>query len=318
MKKPRIIGEYTGEEKGPMVVIFGNMHGNEPAGSRAIDLMIKMIEVEPITNPRFKFKGKILGLTGNLKATQQNIRFIDTDLNRCWKSETIKNIKNSGFASLNSEEKEIKETLDLLQSKIEEYKPEKVFYLDLHTTSSTGGIFTIVPDIKESVEVALKLNAPVILGLMKGVKGTSTEFFSSNFMGIPSISLTFESGNHSDILSVNRAIAFMTNLMTIIGNFDAEHVENRHNQLLKEFSDGLPKLSRLLYKHGIEPSDKFIMKSGYKNFQKIEKNEILAYDKNGAIKAPYGGRILMPLYQKMGEDGFFIIEEIHDINNCCK
>ncbi|HHH52503.1 MAG TPA: succinylglutamate desuccinylase, partial [Bacteroidetes bacterium] len=74
MHSTRIIGEYTGNERGPLVILFGNMHGNEPAGTKAIDLMIKMIEVEPVTNPKFKFKGKILGLIGNLEATKKGIR----------------------------------------------------------------------------------------------------------------------------------------------------------------------------------------------------------------------------------------------------
>ncbi len=318
MNKKRIIGEYQGTEKGPLLVIFGNMHGNEPAGYRAIDLMIKMIEVEPITNPKFNFKGKILGITGNLKAANKGVRFLKKDLNRCWQPDIIEKINNTPVDKLHAEEKEIKEIIELLTNEINDYKPEKLYFLDLHTTSSTGGIFTIVPDIKESVEIALKLNAPVILGLLNGVKGTSTEYFSKEFLNIPSVSLTFESGNHNDILSVNRAIAAMTNLMTIIGNFESEHVENRHNALLQEFSQGLPKLSKLLYKHQITPKDNFIMNPGYKNFQKIKKGEILAKDNNGIVKSPYDGRILMPLYQKLGEDGFFIIKEISDIKDCCK
>ncbi len=318
MDNKRIIGEFEGSEKGPLLIVFGNMHGNEPAGAKAIDLMVKMLEVEPITNPKFNFKGKIIGITGNLKATNQNIRFIDKDLNRCWHPEIVEKAENSTFEQLNAEEQEIKEIIQLLIKKISDYKPEKIYFLDLHTTSSTGGIFTIVSDIKESVEIGIKLNAPVVLGLLNGVKGTSTEYFSHSFMGIPTVSLTFESGNHHDNLSVNRAIAVMTNLMTLIGNFEAEHVENRHNFLLQEFSNGLPKLSKLLYKHSIVPSDNFAMKPGYMNFQKIKKGEILAKDKNGNIQSPFSGRILMPLYQKLGEDGFFIIKEIKEIEDCCK
>jgi succinylglutamate desuccinylase len=48
----------------------------------------------------------------------------------------------------------------------------------------------------------------------------------------------------------------------------------------------------------------------YNNFDPIAKGEVLAYDKNGPIKSPYGGLILMPLYQKQGDDGFFVIQEI--------
>ena len=313
----RVIGSFEGKEKGTLLIVFGGMHGNEPAGYKAIDLMIKMIEVEPITNPNFVFKGKILGLIGNLKAKIQGVRYLSEDLNRCWYPEKIKKINSLEYNQLGTEEQEIKEILEIIHREIREYKPENVFILDLHTTSSKGGIFTIVPDDLNTVQKAIQLNAPVILGLLNGVKGTSTEYFSGDVLGVPSTSLTFESGNHNDILSVNRAIAALTNLMTITGNFDKKHVENRHDKLLKEFSEGLPKLSRLLYKHKISEKDGFKMKPGYNNFQEISKGEILAEDKNGNIISQYDGRILMPLYQKQGEEGFFIIEEIKDFKNCC-
>ena len=44
---------------------------------------------------------------------------------------------------------------------------------------------------------------------------------------------------------------------------------------------------------------------------KVKKGELIAKDKNGDIFSPANGRILMPLYQKQGEDGFFIIKEIN-------
>lgn len=314
----RIIGSYEGKEKGSLLIAFGGMHGNEPAGDKAIDLMIKMLEVEPITNPDFEFKGKIIGLRGNLKAKAKGVRFIEEDLNRCWSKHKIQKIQNLEYNQLNAEEQEVKEILEIIHNEVQSYKPDNIFVLDLHTTSSNGGIFTIVPDNKNTVKNAIKLNAPVILGLLNGVKGTSTQFFSSDILGITTTSLTFESGNHDDILSVNRAIAALTNLMTITGNFSKEHVENRHNKLLKDFSKGLPKLSKLLYKHNISSNDNFKMKPGYNNFQKIKKGEVLAFDKNGEITSSYDGRILMPLYQKQGKEGFFIIKEIDDFDNCCK
>lgn len=317
MNNKRIIGSYEGEERGPLLIVFGGMHGNEPAGYRAIDLMIKMIEVEPITNPGFSFRGKILGLIGNLKAKEKGVRYIDEDLNRCWRDEKIERINSANFDSLGAEEQEIKEILEIIRKEIKEYQPNKVFVLDLHTTSSKSGIFTIVPNNIENINVAISLNAPVILGLLNGVSGTSTTYFNKTIDGTPCVSITFESGNHDDVLSINRAIAALTNLMTIIGCVDKEHVENRHNKLLKEFSKGLPKLSKLLYKHQINPSDQFKMKPGYTNFQKITKEEILAQDKNGYIRSEYDGRILMPLYQKQGAEGFFIIKEIKNIEDCC-
>mgnify|MGYP000026465552 CR=1 FL=1 len=72
----------------------------------------------------------------------------------------------------------------------------------------------------------------------------------------------------------------------------------------------LPSQVNVVYRHPIEEEDEFEMKPGYSNFQKIENGELLAKDKHGEIKSHKDGLILMPLYQKKGEDGFFIVEEV--------
>ncbi|HHJ50479.1 MAG TPA: succinylglutamate desuccinylase, partial [Phaeodactylibacter sp.] len=87
MQLERVIGRYTGKEKGPLLICFGGMHGNEPAGVRALEIMFKMLEVEPLSNPDFSFKGRLLGLRGNLRALQAKKRYIVKDLNRQWTPE---------------------------------------------------------------------------------------------------------------------------------------------------------------------------------------------------------------------------------------
>ena len=42
----------------------------------------------------------------------------------------------------------------------------------------------------------------------------------------------------------------------------------------------------------------------------LEKGEVLAIDGKGEIRARESGLIFMPLYQNLGDDGFFIVEEI--------
>ena len=90
MALERVIGQYTGEVKGPLLIVLGGMHGNEPAGVKAIDLLFKMLEVEPITNPEFKFHGKIIGIRGNLRALEEGKRFIVKDINRQWIPEQVR------------------------------------------------------------------------------------------------------------------------------------------------------------------------------------------------------------------------------------
>ena len=45
------------------------------------------------------------------------------------------------------------------------------------------------------------------------------------------------------------------------------------------------------------------------NFEKIEKGQIVAQDKNGNILSPNKGFLLMPLYQSKGKEGFYIIDK---------
>ena len=52
------------------------------------------------------------------------------------------------------------------------------------------------------------------------------------------------------------------------------------------------------------------MKPGFDNFDPVTRGDVLASDKNGAVTASESGLLLMPLYQKLGEDGFFIGREI--------
>ena len=91
----RIIGNYEGKEKGPLFICFGAMHGNEPAGVKALETIFRMLEIEPLRNPSFEFKGRFVGMVGNLKAFREHQRFLEKDLNRQWKGENMKRILNS-------------------------------------------------------------------------------------------------------------------------------------------------------------------------------------------------------------------------------
>jgi len=301
----RIIGEHIGENHGPLLVVFGAMHGNEPAGVKALEMIFKMLEVEPITNPSFQFSGRLIGLIGNLKAYQKQLRFIDRDLNRCWKSEWI----NSTQYDI-AEQEEMKEILHIIHSEITSYKPTELIILDLHTTSSYGGIFSIVSDSDRSTIIAKAFHAPVISGLMNTLSGTTLHYFNSDQFNIPTTAVTFESGQHTEQLSINRAIAAIVNCLKACEFVDEEHIENQHDKILIDYSKDLPNTVELIYSYSIQKDEQFVMKPGYKNFQPVSKGEILANNKNGPIICSHDSLILMPLYQKQGEDGYFLVKEI--------
>lgn len=305
----RVVAEFPGSEDGPLVVVLGALHGNEKAGVKALQYLQKMLEVEHITNPDFSFKGNLVGIIGNQKAYNLGERFIDIDINRHWDPIYISEIRSKPFNSLKAEDLEILQVLKVIDEAIHAYEPQKLYVLDLHTTSSDGGIFTIPSKEKESQEIAEAMYATVIKGMIDNIKGTTLHYFNDANFTIPTTAITFESGQHDDPKSINRAIAAAINFLRTIGCVESQDVENIHDKVLEEFVEDLPRLTKLVLRHSVSDDDNFKMLPGFKNFQKVSKDDLLATDKNGNIYAPEDGRLLMPLYQKKGEDGFFLVRE---------
>lgn len=313
MFENRIIASYEGVEKGPLFVCFGGVHGNERAGVHAIDLVGKMLEVEPITNPDFHYRGKFLGVRGNIQALEKGVRFIERDLNRSLTKANVERVMSQPAESLLAEDREIRDIVELIRHEIKTYQPDHMIVMDLHTTTAYGGIFTIAADDDpESIRLAVGLQAPVIMGVTKGLRGTTIEFFSSGLFDVKTTSVVFEAGQHEEALSVNRSIAAIINCMSSIGSVPAEDVENQHNYLLIEYSRNLPKVAEMVMRYEVNSDDNFVMQPNFKNFNQIKKGDLLAHDKSGPIYAPEAGLLLMPKYQDQGNDGFFIVKEILD------
>ena len=51
------------------------------------------------------------------------------------------------------------------------------------------------------------------------------------------------------------------------------------------------------------------MRDGYQNFQPIQSGEEIADDRRGPVRVGEDARLLMPLYQAQGSDGFFVVRE---------
>lgn len=309
----RLIGKYKGNKEGPLLVITAGMHGNEPAGVKALDLLFKMLEVEPMTNPDFSYKGEIIGLIGNMQAFSQNKRFIKNDINRAWDPQFVKQIRKANISLLQHEDLEIRGILDTIDEEIKRIQPKELYLLDLHTTSSDGGIFCITTGDPKSIQIGHDIHAPVILGLMNDISGTTLHYFCSENTGLPTTAIAFEGGKHDDPLSVNRCIAATINFMRAIGVILPEQVENRHDHILLDYSGRLPQVVEVVYKYHIEDNRKWQMQPGYQNFQSVTKGEWLATYDDKKILSPMDALLLMPLYQPQGEDGFFLALERKDI-----
>ena len=310
LSNPGIIGERSGSLPGPLLIVLTQIHGNEPAGKKAVESLFEIIDLEYTKNNNFDFRGKIVGVIGNLEASKKGVRFVDADLNRLWTNEKVEKIKNKDATSLNVEEIQQGRILEIINYYSSQDRDQQTVILDIHTTTADGGVFIIPSEDNKSKKIAQHIKAPVLNGFLKDLSGTVLHYFQkSNFPDQDICSLCFEAGQHNHPDSVDYALSAIIQCFTSIGGFYPEDVDPKHSQKLS--MNHLPKEAELIYSHRINDGDNFSMREDkiYKNFDKISKDELLAFDKYGEIRSKEEGMILMPLYQKQGNDGFFIIKE---------
>jgi len=301
--RDRLIGRIVGARPGPLLVATAGLHGNEPAGVAALDRIFQTIH-----DQRIPIRGEFLGLAGNLAALARGERAIDRDLNRHFKPERIVALRNGHPPDpAISEDRELVEVLEAIEPALSRAHDE-AFFIDLHTTSGKSAAFATVGDTLRNREFALRFRSPIILGLEEHIEGTLLEYLN----GLGYITMGFEGGRHQDPASVDLleagvwvALAAAGVLPTADGLAEVERAQRQ----LEQNRRGLPRVFEVRYRHPVQPEDRFRMRPGYESFQPLTQGEWVAEDRSGDIHAPAGGRILMPLYQTQGDDGFFVIRE---------
>lgn len=306
----RVITRHYGSERGPLFICIGGIHGNEPAGVSAIQLVATLLQVEPTINPDFVFRGRLLGLTGNVQALGEGKRYISMDMNRAFLRDRVDVILQSDPAELEDEDYELYELISLIRSEIEDYAPDRIVILDIHSTSAKGGIFVIASADPESVRIGKALYAPVILDFAREVQGTTLGYFNSENFERDIVTVVFECGQHNEPLSTNRAIAAIINCMRTIGCVSEDAVENKHDLILKQYAQGLPTVARMIERFEIPKGHRFAMVREYQNFDRVFAGETLAFDGDTPVLAQHDGMILLPRLQDQGDDGFFIVQPL--------
>lgn len=297
-----LLGEFVGDASGATLIVFGSVHGNEAGGALALQKIAK-------TLPEFatKLHGRVYFLAGNTRAIAKGVRFIDSDLNRHWTLENVKhNNPNSKITTKRAEDLEQTELLTILEEILTTAKAE-VYALDLHSTSADGVPFATVGDTLRNRDFAQKFPITILLGIEEQLDGTILEYLNNR----GTVTLGYEGGQHYAEQTIKNHEALVWLALVNSGILRREDLPDfeKHEEILKDVT-GKPRIVEIRYRHAIAEADDFKMELGYENFQPIKHGEVLANDKRGAIRANESGLILMPLYQKLGEDGFFLGREV--------
>ncbi|MCI5064472.1 succinylglutamate desuccinylase/aspartoacylase family protein [bacterium] len=285
-EEKRIIGEIGPVDSECVFVCVGGLHGNEPAGVRAIESLFE--KLDPL---RDQLSSRIIGLRGNIGALEANLRYLDTDLNRSWKEP-----QDSPESCREEQEKAAIQAiiLPLLAEK------KKVFLADLHTTSSESTPFLWDQCVKKILPEDTPV--PILRDDVERLTGTMACYFSS--LGVPVICA--EGGSHYSPASARHLEDIVWLGLRAAGALPELEIIEEAEGRLRAVTEEVPGLLHIFHHHMISPEDRFQMEPGFKNFDPLKKGTLIAHDQNGEIRAPQDCFLLLPLYQPQGDDGFLL------------
>ncbi|MFN7960048.1 MAG: succinylglutamate desuccinylase/aspartoacylase family protein [Thermoanaerobaculia bacterium] len=302
----RLIGRIVGRESGPTLVVIGGIHGNEPSGPLALERVLAAL-----AGREDQLRGELVALRGNLAALALGRRYLERDLNRLWSRQRVEALQACHPSTIEvPEDREQAELFAELEAAFGRARG-RTFALDLHSTSGGGPPFVVMCDTLPNRSFAKSLPAPKVLGLEEQLEGTLLSLLSD----LGHVTLAFESGQHAAASSVDHAEAAVWICLAAAGLLAGGELVPPRRVLatLDAAVSTIPPFVEARYRHAIKPADAFKMDPGFTSFQPVTRGQVLAHDCHGEVHCPETGRILMPLYQPQGDDGFFLVRAFNPV-----
>jgi len=298
LEEDRIIGRITSEKPGPTLVFFGGIHGNEPAGVLALEEVFRKLK-----NGKTSLDcGTLIAIRGNLPALSQKQRFLKHDLNRLWGKDRLKETFEKPQERRSPEEREQAVIYEGVHEILSQYSPP-FYFIDLHTTSSQTMPFITINDSIINRRFSELFPVPVILGIEEYLDGPLLSYI--NELGY--MALGFESGQHDDPQAVSNAEDFIWLALSFSGAVSSMPEKQDHFSRLKKAAFGDHHFYEIFYRHKLPQVHSFKMEEGFRSFQALPKGTLLATEEGLPVEMEKKGILFMPLYQKQGEEGFFLI-----------
>jgi len=299
---PRVLGVRDSGRQGPLVIVVAGQHGNEPGGVAAARALLELLP-----EARGEVHGRLVVLAGNRAALRLGVRHQGRDLNRFWHDGELAEFSTRPASADTADLAELRELHATLTRELAAAGAREVTLIDLHTTSAGGAGFTVIPDSIPSRLLARALPLPVILGLEERLEGPLLTWMARQGF----TALVLEGGQHDDPTSARACLAGLWVALAHAGLVDAGHPEVAPSRaLLARVSHGLPPVMDLSYVHPIQAGDTFVMEPGWRNFMRVHRDQSLALQNGELVQAPLDGYMLMPLYQGLGREGYFLCRPV--------
>lgn len=301
-----MIARLRGADPGPLLIAIGGLHGNEPSGVLALRRVAAALAGGP------GLRGDVVMLAGNVGALERGVRFVDHDLNRGWSPERLASLASRGDpGATHGGDSEDQEQIGLAEAIERSLASARgpAFLLDLHATSAEGIPFALCRDDPRARAFAAAFPVTLVLGLIEALSGTL-----AGFLGTRCTAVVVEGGKNSTPETARNHEAVVWLALAAAGIVDSGAVPSlpaRRESLARTRGD-LPRVLQVHHRHAIAAGDSFRMEPGFANIHRVRADQLLAHDRTGTIRAPGAGFLLMPLYQAMGDDGFFLGHDAAD------
>ena len=237
---------------GPRVIIMGGVHGNEKCGVEAIE--------DFLSNPYSLIKGKVTFIKANRKALDENVRFVEDNLNRCF---TLEDLGNESYEKR-------------LAKDIKSYLDESDFLLDLHASTSEDS-FPFVICESNALAYAKNLDAEVICLGIEDAQPGGTEYYMNKIGGVGMcVECGYLGSNSSTLVAKKNIVNFLTTLGMI--NSSLENISSDKTVV------------RVMYTYST--SGEFKRFREFRDFEPIRKGDIIGYEDNEELLSDRDGFIL--------------------------
>ncbi|MEM8929372.1 MAG: succinylglutamate desuccinylase/aspartoacylase family protein, partial [Bacteroidota bacterium] len=295
----RIIGHLKGNSPGPTLIFFGGIHGNEPAGVKALEHVFLALD-----NALDTFKGEFFGIVGNLSALAKGVRFIDEDLNRIWLPHRMGSLSAS-TVERSIERKEMHQLHQRIHEILETSSPP-FYFIDLHTTSGETEPFIVMNDSLLNRNFTRNYPLPCILGIEEYLTGALLSYI--NELGY--VAFGFESGQHDDTDAVTNAESFIWYTLGLTGFFPMEKTRLNAQREKLNTSHTPKRFFEIYHQHLLTADEEFKMLPGFVNFQTVPKGVQISITNGRYIITKKKRQLFMPLYQDKGYEGFYFIRSV--------
>ncbi|MEO6950463.1 MAG: succinylglutamate desuccinylase/aspartoacylase family protein [Polyangia bacterium] len=290
----RELGRIVGAVPGATLVVVAAIHGNEPAGLEAMRRVLTQLTPGQL-------RGEVVAFVGNHAAVKQGVRYQTSDLNRAWRREQISEIRER--ADLEHELAELRELHDELEA-AEARSRGPMHLADLHTSSAPGVPFMMLANDEPHRAFVQHFGVPAMMGLDAHIAGVLSNYVSTRGW----IAFSMEGGQHESPASVDALEAAVWQSLhaagQLVGGAHADRVQAARSELDRMRGD-LPRVLEVSGRHAIVEEDHFVMEPGFRNIHRAQRGQLLARDARGEIRAEEDGLVILPLYQGLGNDGFF-------------